>query len=80
MNRFDYTEITRKAFNAAVALDIIDAVELGCMMNEHNGNVQSIMDDITAAAYTWIHTDKSKHSVWCGIYDAWFISKRAGNN
>jgi hypothetical protein len=80
MNRFDYTETTRKAFNAAVALDIIDAVELGCMMNEHNGNVQAILQDITEAAYACIHTDKSKHSAWVAIYDAWFIAEGAENN
>ncbi len=79
MNRFDYTETTRKAFNAAVALDIIDSVELGCMMNEHNGNVQSILQDITEAAYACIHNEKSKESAWVAIYEVWFIAVGAEN-
>ncbi len=76
MNRHQFTQHTREAFNAAVDLDIIDAVELGCMMNEFKGNAAEIMNAITEAAYTHIHGDKSKHSKWCAIADHWFATKK----
>ena len=76
MNRHQFTKETRNAFNAAVALDIIDAVELGCMMNEYKGNATEIMDAISEAAYACIHSDRSKHSNWCTIADEWFATKK----
>jgi hypothetical protein len=76
MNRHQFTQQTRDAFNAAVALDIIDAVELGCMMNEFNGNAEDIINDITEAAYTHIHGDRSKHEKWCAIADQWFATRK----
>jgi hypothetical protein len=76
MNRHQFTKETRTAFNAAVSLDIIDAVELGCMMNEFNGNATEIMDAISEAAYTHIHGDKEKHSKWCAIADQWFATRK----
>ena len=76
MNRHHFTKETREAFNAAVSIDIIDAVELGCMMNEYQGNATEIMDSITEAAYACIHSDKSKHSKWCAIADEWFANRK----
>lgn len=71
MTRFDFDKITRDAFNAAVALDIIDAVELGCLMAEHGTDAAAIIEEITTAAFADFHDGegRKRHASWCRIVD-----------
>jgi hypothetical protein len=71
MTRFDFDKITRDAFNAAVSLGIIDAVELGCLMAQHGTDAEAIIKEITLAAYCCSHSaqGRARHSSWCDVID-----------
>lgn len=79
MTRFDFDKITRDAFNAAVSLGIIDAVELGCLMAQHRTDAQAIIDEITEAAFCDHHSAEGfqRHSRWCDIIDSRAAAARA---
>tara|TARA_S200002703_G_scaffold28809_1_gene24600 strand:+ start:159 stop:392 length:234 start_codon:yes stop_codon:yes gene_type:complete len=76
MSRFDFNKQTRDAFNKAVALNIIDAVDLGCMFVEFGADARAIMNEITECAWAQRH-DGTTHADWCKINDAWHAARRA---
>jgi len=79
LTRFDFDKTTRDAFNAAVSLDIIDAVELGCLMAEHGADAGAIISEITHTAFLNFHSDvgRARHADWCEIVNARAAEMRA---
>ena len=75
-SRFDFTKAQRTLLNTAVSLDIIDAVELGCLISEHGSDFDAIEEDILMCAWASHHSD-DKHAAWCAIRDAHFAAERA---
>jgi hypothetical protein len=55
ITRHSFTARERGMLNAAVALDIIDAVELGCMIAEHGADAQALFSEIGSAANANYH-------------------------
>lgn len=70
IQRHDFSKASRDAFNAAVSLNVIDAVELGCLMVEHGSDAEAIMDEITECAFAQRH-EGDKHGEWCRVTEAW---------
>jgi hypothetical protein len=81
MDRHDFDKMTRDALNEAVALEILDAVELGCLMANHGDDARKLMREITEIAFTGIHdiVGRKKHADWCGINDAWHAARAAAS-
>jgi hypothetical protein len=71
MTRYDFDETTRRALNSAVSLNIIDAVELGCIMAAHGTDVAAILAEITEAGWADRHSPESADArrAWCSILD-----------
>lgn len=71
MNRFSYSKPSRDLLNKAVALDILDAIELGCLMAELGTNVPSIVNEINE--FVWA----SRHHFPAAERLAWHKAVRA---
>ena len=59
MDRFDFTKPQRDLLNLCVSLDVVDAVELGCMMALHTTNFNALLDELTECAHASRHCTES---------------------
>jgi len=76
MDRFDFSSQARDAMNAAVRIEIIDAVELACIVAGHGTAEGQIMSDILECAWAHRHEEYeggSRHGAFVAYYDAWSI-------
>jgi len=77
MNRHDFTKAQRDLLNFAVRIDVVDAVELGCML-AHGANFATLDNELTEAAFSDYHCAEgnAKHAVWCDARDAYYAATR----
>ena len=75
MDRFDFTKAERDMLNLAVTLNVVDAVELGCMMANVGVNFDVLAGELTEVAFTNIHGERRIHTEWVKALDA-FNAKR----
>jgi hypothetical protein len=75
MDRFDFTKDQRDLLNLAVKINVVDAVELGCMMSNVGVNFDVLCGELTETAFTNIHSESRIHTEWVTAVDA-FNAKR----
>jgi hypothetical protein len=61
ITRHDIPEEVKHVIDVAITFDVIDSYELYVLAVKHNKNWEDLVNDICEMAYSWIHSDKSKH-------------------
>ena len=64
MDRHDYSYEARALLNHAVAIDLLDGVELGCVMLEHGGDLAKVLETLQGYAWALCHSDPETRRAW----------------
>jgi len=62
ITRHDIPEEVKHVIDVAITYDVIDSYELYVLAVEHTENWEDLVHDICEMAYSWIHSDKEKHT------------------
>jgi hypothetical protein len=70
ITRHDFTATDPDMMTAAIALGLLDAIDLACLAYEHGANAKAILDEVSNYAEARRHYDGKTMSAWYAIRDA----------
>ena len=69
LNRFDFNRIDRAAINAAVSLEVVDAVSMACIVAEHGADIGAIKAELDEIAYISERSGTMTRPAWARWVD-----------